>query len=198
MSAEASVPFLAALVSGGIAGTSVDVALFPLDTIKTRLQSPNGFIKAGGFKGVYKGLSAAAAGSAPGAALFFSTYEYMKEALHRNETTKKLAEPLIHMSAASCGEVAACLVRVPTEVVKQRMQTGMNMSATSVVSQILSKEGGILGLYKGFGITIMREIPFAFIQFPIYEFAKVGLLNFSIFYLCVNMAYHSFYVHRLV
>ena len=176
MSADASVPFLAALVSGGIAGTSVDVALFPLDTIKTRLQSSNGFIKAGGFKGVYKGLSAAAAGSAPGAALFFSTYEYMKKTLHRNETTKKFAEPLIHMSAASCGEVAACLVRVPTEVVKQRMQTGMHMSATSVVSQILAKEGGILGLYKGFGITIMREIPFAFIQFPIYEFAKVGLL----------------------
>lgn len=173
MSTEAGVPFLAALISGGIAGTSVDVALFPLDTIKTRLQSPNGFIKAGGFKGIYKGLSAAAAGSAPGAALFFSTYEFMKQALHKNETTKKFAEPLIHMSAASCGEVAACLVRVPTEVVKQRMQTGMHGKAMSVVSQILSKEGGVLGLYKGFGITIMREIPFAFIQFPIYEYAKV-------------------------
>ncbi len=49
-----------------MAGTSVDVALFPLDTIKTRLQSSQGFIKAGGFNGVYKGLSAAAAGSAPG------------------------------------------------------------------------------------------------------------------------------------
>ena len=173
MSTETSVPFLAALVSGGIAGTSVDVALFPLDTIKTRLQSSTGFIKAGGFKGVYKGLSAAAAGSAPGAALFFSTYEFMKQVLHKNETTKAFAEPIIHMSAASCGEVAACLVRVPTEVVKQRMQMGMNLKATSVVSQILAKEGGILGLYKGFGITIMREIPFAFIQFPIYEFAKV-------------------------
>ena len=28
--------------SGGIAGTSVDVALYPLDTIKTRLQSSQG------------------------------------------------------------------------------------------------------------------------------------------------------------
>jgi len=49
-----------------MAGTAVDVALFPLDTIKTRLQSSQGFFKAGGFKGVYSGLSAAAAGSAPG------------------------------------------------------------------------------------------------------------------------------------
>lgn len=67
--------FITALVAGGCAGTSVDVALFPIDTLKTRLQSPHGFIKAGGFRGIYNGLGAAAAGSAPGAALFFSTYE---------------------------------------------------------------------------------------------------------------------------
>ena len=53
--------FLISLISGGIAGTTVDVALYPLDTIKTRLQAPQGFLKAGGFSGVYKGLSAAAA-----------------------------------------------------------------------------------------------------------------------------------------
>jgi hypothetical protein len=67
--------FFTALVAGGMAGTSVDVALFPIDTLKTRLQSPQGFLKAGGFKGIYNGLGAAAVGSAPGAALFFSTYE---------------------------------------------------------------------------------------------------------------------------
>lgn len=49
-----------------MAGTAVDVALFPLDTIKTRLQSSEGFLKAGGLRGVYNGLSAAAVGSAPG------------------------------------------------------------------------------------------------------------------------------------
>ena len=32
-----------ALAAGGAAGTSVDVALFPLDTVKTRLQSDAGF-----------------------------------------------------------------------------------------------------------------------------------------------------------
>ena len=63
------------LCSGAIAGFAVDVALFPLDTIKTRLQSPQGFLKSGGFVGVYKGLSATAVGSAPGAALFFGCYE---------------------------------------------------------------------------------------------------------------------------
>ena len=42
--------FATALVAGGFAGTSVDVALFPIDTLKTRMQSPQGFVKAGGFR----------------------------------------------------------------------------------------------------------------------------------------------------
>ena len=51
--------------AGGIAGTIVDVVLFPLDTIKTRLQSRNGFWAAGGFRSIYAGIAPAAAGSAP-------------------------------------------------------------------------------------------------------------------------------------
>lgn len=63
---------------------------------------------------------------------------------------------------------AACMVRVPTEVIKQRMQAGMHGSLTSTLSHLLAKEGA-RGLYNGFGITIMREIPFSLVQFPLYE-----------------------------
>jgi len=48
----------------------VDIALFPIDTVKTRLQSELGFWRAGGFRGIYKGLAPAAAGSAPTARRF--------------------------------------------------------------------------------------------------------------------------------
>lgn len=51
--------------AGGVAGVSVDLILFPLDTIKTRLQSPQGFNKAGGFRGIYAGVPSAAIGSFP-------------------------------------------------------------------------------------------------------------------------------------
>ncbi|CAM9195742.1 unnamed protein product [Laminaria digitata] len=84
-----------------MAGTAVDVALFPLDTIKTRLQSAEGFLKAGGLRGVYNGLSAAAVGSAPGAALFFSSYEATKHALDPSSS-------LSQMTAASVGETVSC------------------------------------------------------------------------------------------
>lgn len=188
--------FWTALVAGGLAGTSVDVALFPIDTMKTRLQSPQGFLQAGGFRGIYNGLGAAAAGSAPGAALFFSTYETAKPILldymmtngdvdgdDSSQIQSRQQHPAIsHMLAASLGEAAACLVRVPTEVIKAKMQTdpqhasslrntfAMVLNETHGGSPISSITGG---LYRGYGITLLREIPFAMIQFPIYEYLKV-------------------------
>lgn len=85
-----------------------------------------------------------------------------------------------HMAAASVGESAACLVRVPTEVIKAKMQTNAeNASSLSKTFRLVLEEKGsgplgklTGGLYRGYGITLMREIPFAMIQFPIYEFLK--------------------------
>ena len=47
----------------------MDLLFFPIDTIKTRLQSAQGFVKAGGSKGIYKGIGSVVVGSAPGGAL---------------------------------------------------------------------------------------------------------------------------------
>ncbi|XP_016005709.2 S-adenosylmethionine mitochondrial carrier protein isoform X4 [Rousettus aegyptiacus] len=95
--------FTASLVAGGVAGVSVDLILFPLDTIKTRLQSPQGFNKAGGFRGIYAGVPSAAIGSFPNAAAFFITYEYVKWFLHTDSSSYLM--PAKHMLAASAGEV---------------------------------------------------------------------------------------------
>lgn len=81
-----------------------------------------------------------------------------------------------HMIAASMGEVAACLVRVPTEVVKAKMQVAeKQQSLVQTVADVLQERHGSPianitgGLYRGFGMTLFREIPFAMIQFPLYE-----------------------------
>ena len=44
----------------------MDLLFFPIDTVKTRLQSSQGFFAAGGFKGIYKGIGSVVVGSAPG------------------------------------------------------------------------------------------------------------------------------------
>lgn len=179
---ERETPFLISLICGGLAGTSVDVTLYPIDTLKTRLQSPKGFMGAGGFRGIYNGIGAAAVGSAPGAALFFSTYEFLKVRVNN----LGIGDPAIgHCVAASCGEAAACLVRVPTEVMKSNMQIGDGkQSITQTFKKIVAqKESNAFmssmlgGLYRGYGITLMREVPFAFIQFPLYEKMKIKWSN---------------------
>ncbi|XP_072641567.1 mitochondrial S-adenosylmethionine carrier protein isoform X4 [Canis lupus baileyi] len=120
--------------AGGVAGVAVDLILFPLDTIKTRLQSPQGFNKAGGFRGIYAGVPSAAIGSFPNAAAFFITYEYVKWFLHTDSSSYLM--PVKHMLAASAGEV------------------------------------GIQGLYRGYKSTVLREIPFSLVQFPMWESLK--------------------------
>lgn len=43
----------------------MDLILFPLDTIKTRLQAQNGFRASGGFSRIYAGVASSLVGSAP-------------------------------------------------------------------------------------------------------------------------------------
>ncbi|KAJ1676031.1 S-adenosylmethionine transporter [Spiromyces aspiralis] len=155
------------LIAGGIAGTTVDTALFPLDTIKTRLQSRAGFRASGGFRGIYSGLSSAVIGSAPSSATFFVVYEQIKSALAQTPLLgSEAGEPFAHMVAASAGEIA-----IPTEVVKQRLQTKRYKSLTSALGSIYRSEG-VLGFYRGYFSTVVREIPFTCIQFPVYEYLK--------------------------
>jgi len=145
------------LIAGGIAGFTTDVALFPLDTLKTRMQSREGFLRAGAFKGVYAGLGPAAVGSFPGAALFFHSYEWMKQ------------QGYSHMASSSVAEVVACIVRVPTENVKQNLQANRFASVGAAFGHLVRTRG----FYNGYLTTIAREIPFSAVQFPLWEHGKV-------------------------
>lgn len=86
--------------------------------------------------------------------------------------------PLEHMAAATAGEIAACAIRVPTEVVKQRAQALHYTSSLAALKAIISQrsEIGLAGvwreMYRGWSVTIMREVPFTMIQFPLWEGMK--------------------------
>ena len=161
------------LLAGAAAGVCVDVVLFPLDTIKTRMQSAAGFRASGGFSNIYAGIASAAIGSAPSAALFFATYEHTKHALtpYVERSGHSRYEPLVHCSAAAVAEMVACLVRVPTDNIKQKRQAGLFHTTQAAVSHIANSRG-LRGFYVGYLSTIMREIPFSLIQFPLYEAMK--------------------------
>ncbi|KAI5295455.1 hypothetical protein KEM52_001326 [Ascosphaera acerosa] len=206
--------WLRSLLAGAVAGLTVDISLFPLDTIKTRLQRrhrPAGSASASSstpapasarklltLRSVYAGLPSVLLGSAPGAAFFFVTYDSVKRRLlpppapggTRHDSNAAGASPsptrrfFVHSLASSAGEVAACAVRVPTEVIKQRAQAGLfGGSSAAALRDILAlrharpgSRGGLLRvlreLYRGAGITVAREIPFTILQFTMWEGMK--------------------------
>ncbi|VDD87407.1 unnamed protein product [Enterobius vermicularis] len=158
-----------ALFAGAVAGLAVDLSLYPIDTLKTRLQSAKGFVAAGGFRHLYQGMSSVAVGSAPGSALFFCTYAATNR-LFREQT------PLTNALAASVAEIVACAVRVPTELVKQRAQSKEGHQISRICHLILKNEG-LFGFYRGYFSTVCREIPFSLIEFPLWEGLKRVLVR---------------------
>lgn len=111
-------------------------------------------------------------------AIFFMVYEHCNTLLLPRISAFGLgpgiSNAITHMMAASCAELASCTIRVPTEVVKQRAQAMAEHSSMSAFKEILAAkhESVFRGLYRGFGITVMREIPFTMIQFPLFEAMK--------------------------
>uniref|UniRef100_A0A1I8ESW2 Mitochondrial carrier protein n=1 Tax=Wuchereria bancrofti TaxID=6293 RepID=A0A1I8ESW2_WUCBA len=133
------------LFCGATAGLVVDLTLYPLDTIKTRLQSSEGFAAAGGLRNIYRGMGSVVIGSAPTVA--------------------------VNASAASFSEVIACIVRVPTELVKQRAQA-KHVHHLGTICRMIYDRSGFIGFYQGFFSTVFREIPFSLIEFPLWELLK--------------------------
>ncbi|KAG7202297.1 hypothetical protein KM043_018629 [Ampulex compressa] len=136
------------LIAGGLAGSFVDATLFPIDTLKTRLQSKNGLWKSGSFKGLYKGIFPVLVGSAPTAAVFFVTYDGIKS-ISQPFISEKY-HSFVHMGAASLAESVACLIRVPVEVMKQRKQ--------ALLSDKVFYNFHYGNILRRFGVCILIEI----------------------------------------
>jgi solute carrier family 25 S-adenosylmethionine transporter 26 len=197
--------------SGAVAGLTVDLSLYPLDTIKTRLQKGKSATGASStssnkpvwktsapalrqaIRSIYAGVPSVIFGSAPSAAFFFIVYDGVKRSIlssypSSGKQPTKLETFLTHSLASSLGEIAACAVRVPMEVVKQRAQAGLfGGSSLYALKDILSlrhqgdQSNGssrrgyfqvLRELYRGTGITIAREIPFTVVQFTMWEAMK--------------------------
>jgi hypothetical protein len=136
---------------------------------------------------LYRGILPAALGAIPSSALYFGAYESCKTTLEnlmlKGDDNDKDGKStfrerfLVHGLAAASGNILSSSVFVPKEVIKQQLQyqaqsassttTGMTTSVMSVIQQ-----KGIVGLYTGYGATLMRNIPSAMIRFVLYEELK--------------------------
>jgi len=83
------------LASGAAAGLSVDLVLFPLDTIKTRMQSKQGLRASGGFAKLFAGVASAAAGSG-------QRGERENKSTNADATSMELVRPPLGSRSQSC------------------------------------------------------------------------------------------------
>ncbi|PWA43298.1 Mitochondrial carrier domain-containing protein [Artemisia annua] len=140
----------------------------PFDFVRVLLVRGGGQIV---LKGLYSGLAGNLAGVLPASAIFIGVYEPTKQKLLKSCPENFSA--LAHLTAGAVGGAASSIIRVPTEVVKQRMQTGHFASAPDAVRLIVAKEG-FKGLFAGYSSFLLRDLPFDAIQFCLYEQLRIG------------------------
>ena len=171
------------VVPGALAAFVVDCSIFPLDTIKSRIQSADfqeRFPQRQGlYKGLWQGFGPVVLATLPSAALFFTTYENTKTFLTSPDTpfighyvaSDQRALALAHTSSSAIAELAACLVLTPVETIKQQMQ----VATASKVRAPSSASLNISSLWRSYCALAGRNLPFTALQFPLYEYFRARL-----------------------
>ncbi|KAG6549789.1 hypothetical protein Mapa_008770 [Marchantia paleacea] len=172
--------------SGASASLCSKVILQPFDTSKTVLQATKelrggytnlaqcmvGLVRNRGFGALYTGFLASIAVSAPSSAVFAAGYEFSKTWIEK--ASQDTALPLLQLApvlAAAFGNVAASVVRVPPEIIKQRVQAGIYRNVFEATTSVWMKEG-VTGFYRGYTAMVARDIPYSALQFMTFEILK--------------------------
>jgi hypothetical protein len=86
--------------------------------------------------------------------------------------------------SACAGDTVSSIVKVPREVITQRLQSGVDSkvlntqySPTAQTVKLIVKEQGMQGLFRGFWSTTFRDWPFMVILFTTYESFKQNHLK---------------------
>ncbi|KAL9187351.1 hypothetical protein ACHAXT_001454 [Thalassiosira profunda] len=141
--------------------------MYPVDTIKTRMQMKQG--NAFRLSGLYKGVTGSLFGQVPYGVLTFGSYEIYKQALLDRFPDTKPA--FIYALAAILGDVTGSGWLCPSEVVKQQLQAGIYPSMKEAVRGIWTKSG-MGGFYQGFTGGLARDVPFRVAQLTTFEVTK--------------------------
>jgi len=171
------------VVPGALAAFIVDCSIFPLDTIKSRIQAED-FAerfpqRQGLYKGLWQGFGPVVLATLPSAALFFTTYENTKAVLTSPDSpligqyvaNDQRALALAHTSSSAIAELAACLILTPVETIKQQMQ----VATASKIRAPSSASLNISALWRSYCALAGRNLPFTALQFPLYEYFRSGL-----------------------
>ena len=151
------------LVAGAGARGVAQTVLHPIDVARTRLQA-KGVTMTFTPKTFVKGVVPQFVLAFPAGALQFASYEFCKAKVAAVGVTGGLAVVICGAS----GALAASVIRVPQEVLKQRVQADIYPNAAVGLKTIL-REKGVAGLYTGYFATISRDVPWNALSFMFFS-----------------------------
>ncbi|MCO5551614.1 hypothetical protein L7F22_035677 [Adiantum nelumboides] len=176
------------MIAGSIAGMVEHLAMFPVDTLKTRMQMMKeahgsrptlvsrtliSILKTEGVLGLYRGIGAMALGAGPAHAVYFSVYEVAKEKLGGKRPGH---HPIVYGAAGIFATITSDAVFTPMDVVKQRLQLpGSAYEGVIDCVRRTLRDEGIKAFYASYRTTVIMNAPYTATHFATYEAAKAGL-----------------------
>ncbi|OAD02173.1 hypothetical protein MUCCIDRAFT_145119 [Mucor lusitanicus CBS 277.49] len=164
------------------AGAASTMLTNPLWVIKTRLMVTTPYrynntlhafftiAKEEGFRGFYKGLGPSLIGISH-VAVQFPLYEKLKVVFHVDRDVASGSSSILLASALS--KMAASLATYPHEVIRTRLQnqTRRPYKYEGILHaiEVMSKEEGIRGFYKGLSTNLVRTVPSSAMTILTYE-----------------------------
>lgn len=185
------------VLAGTIAGVVQQVACYPFETVKTRMnlgwqtgQKYNGMldcvrttVRVEGWRAMFKGMGASILYGGPYAGAQMTCYELYQRLFLRfvpgatDSGTGLPTVPTKLIAGAFTGVTAQTIV-FPMNTVRTRLQVNGIGGAPRIYSglidcirQIWTKEG-VMGFYKGCGANNLRMFPNGLIQFAAFDFFK--------------------------
>ncbi|CAL1288421.1 unnamed protein product [Larinioides sclopetarius] len=174
------------MVAGSFAGIMEHCLMYPVDSVKTRMQSlrphpkaryrniAEAFSKMVRHEGLFRpvrGIPAVMVAAGPAHALHFSCYEKMKRVL--SGTENGVGNPIAQGLAGAFSTVLHDAVMNPAEVVKQRMQMyGSPYQTCSDCFRKVIRSEGAHALYRSYTTQLTMNIPFQSVHFMTYEFCQ--------------------------
>ncbi|CAK9186876.1 unnamed protein product [Ilex paraguariensis] len=176
------------LIAGGVAGAVAQTAIYPMDLVKTRLQtyaceggkvpslgklSKDIWVQEGP-RAFYRGIVPSLLGIIPYAGIDLAAYETLKDLskiyiLHDGEPG-----PLVQLGCGTISGALGATCVYPLQVIRTRMQAQhSNTSApyqgmSDVIRRTVQHEG-FRGFYKGLLPNLLKVVPAASITYLVYE-----------------------------
>ncbi|XP_039187527.1 solute carrier family 25 member 40-like [Crotalus tigris] len=129
-----------------------------------------------GVKALWSGLPPSLAVSVPTTVIYFTCYDQLRDAL-----VYKLGDnDFIPLIAGGIARLWSATVISPIEMIRTRMQSG-RLTYTQLLARISTgvTQNGWLSLWKGWGPTILRDVPFSALYWYNYEYFKMNLCKKS-------------------